>query len=164
MAELETHTHAIILNSLKVMLKRTLPHTVIGSLLDENTNCIHQLMVGEFLLLFSFQTKGRDGLLVMLFLINLVCLSLLPVFCLLYRIYGYGYHGINIGSTELTLLLIAYTLAYSVLTLYTTCLVSKYGCCFIDGKESDLSNRTEDNRPHTLQVSIKSTLGINVTS
>jgi len=94
---------------------------------------------------------------VMLFLINLACLSLLPVICFLYRIYGYGYGG----STELTLLLIAYTLAYSVLTLYTTFLVSKFGCCFIDGKESELSNRTENNGPHTLQVSIYSTLDIN---
>ena len=102
------------------------------------------------LLVLQFQTKGVNFLLVWLFLINIACFSLLPVLGFLYSNDEYGLYG----STELTLLLIAYTLAYSVLTLYTTCLVSKFGCCFIEGKETELSNRTGHSGSHDLQVKL----------
>jgi len=105
------------------------------------------------MLLFSFQPICVDGLFVWLFVMNLVCGCLLPGLGFLY---GHYYYYQN--SKALTLLLIAYAVANSVLILYTVCLVSKFGWHFIEGKNSELNNTTVHNGSQALQVSIKNSL------
>jgi len=88
---------------------------------------------------------------------NIVCGSLLPAIGFLYGNYYYEY-----DSKELTLLLIAFAVANSVLILYTICLVSKFGCYFLEGKKSECSNGTGDIGPHAVQVLINNTLSNSV--
>ena len=48
--------------------------------------------------------------------------------------------------------LLIYSFTMSILNMYTICLVTKYGCCFLEGSEAGINNRTQNNGAQALQV------------
>jgi len=61
------------------------------------------------------------------------------------------YDAISLRQTLFALLLI-YTFTYSILNMYIICLVSKFGCCFVEGLEGEINNRSQNTEAQPLQV------------
>jgi len=66
--------------------------------------------------------------------------------------YGYDYEGTEGLRNTLFAFLLIYTFTFSILNMYTICLVSKFGCCFVEGMDAEMNNRAQNNASQPLQV------------
>ena len=108
-----------------------------------------------------FQFCGRMMMYVWLFLSNIAYVVIFAytwsyglMFIATYRYYydGYDYFDLTRLRHTLLALLLIFTFTYSILNMYIICLVTKFGCCFVEGLEGDINNRSQNTEAQPLQV------------
>jgi len=108
-----------------------------------------------------FQFCGRIMMYVWLFLSNIAYVAIFAyawsygvVFTGINRGYtnGFDYSNLLILRNALFAFLLIFTFLYSILNMYIICLVSKLGCCFVEGLEGEINNRSQNIEAHPLQV------------
>jgi len=105
--------------------------------------------------LIYFQTCGRITIYIWLFLSSLAYVGILTFTCYMGLFFLYDDYYDNDGKWLRTLLfafLIICALLFSISNMYTICLVSKFGFCFVEGMEAEINNGLQNNDAQALQV------------
>ena len=99
-----------------------------------------------------FQTCERIKIYIWLFLSNLAYVSILTLTCYT-GVPTTLYRDTWLGKLYFSVLIICPFL-FSICNMYTICLVSKFGFCFVEGMEVDMNNGLQNNDVHALQVNV----------
>jgi len=118
---------------------------------------LHIFVMNIYFSLIYFQTCGRITLYIWLFLSSLAYVGILTFSCYmgLPFLYGdyYSYDGEGLLKLFFAFLIIC-ALLFSISNMYTICLVSKFGFCFVAGMEAEINNGLQNNGAQALQVNV----------